>query len=143
MADQRVWRPDPAGPQSVGVFARVMGAPGDQNLVNFSINTGITLKAPLPGRDGDTVGLGYGFGKFSGRASGIDRDTATFSGPYPIRSNESFIELTYQAQIAPWWQVQPDFQYVFTPSGGILDPNGSGQRIGNEAVFGVRTNITF
>ena len=26
--DQMVWRPDPDGPQAVGIFARVMGAPG-------------------------------------------------------------------------------------------------------------------
>ena len=32
--------PDPTGPRSLGVFARVMGAPGDRNLVSFSANAG-------------------------------------------------------------------------------------------------------
>ena len=45
--------------------------------------------------------------------------------------------------VAPWWQVQPDFQYVFNPGGGILNPNQPTQRIGNEAIFGLRNTITF
>lgn len=31
VADQMIWRPDPDEPRSIGVFARVMGAPGDRN----------------------------------------------------------------------------------------------------------------
>jgi porin len=141
--DQMVWRPDPDGPRAVGVFARAMGAPADRNLVEFSINAGVTLKAPLPGRDDDSVGLGYGFTKISSRAVQFDQDTAAFAGAYPIRSSESFIELTYQAQIAPWLVLQPDAQYVFMPSGGIQNPLNPATRIGNEAVFGIRTNIIF
>ena len=40
-------------------------------------------------------------------------------------------------------QVQPDVQYVFKPGGGLANPNNPGQRIGNELVLGVRTNILF
>jgi porin len=47
VADQMLWRPDPQSPRAVGVFARVMGAPGDRNLIDFSLNAGVTLKAPL------------------------------------------------------------------------------------------------
>jgi len=39
--------------------------------------------------------------------------------------------------------LQPDFQYIFNPGGGILNPNNANERLGNEAVFGIRTNITF
>ena len=142
--DQMLWRPVADGPRAVGVFARLMGAPGDRNQANFSINTGLTLKAPLPGRDDDTFGIGYGLARISGSASQLDADQAAFDGgAYPIRSSESFIEVTYQAQLAPWLAVQPDFQYVFTPSGGVQDPLDPTRRIGNEAVFGIRTNVTF
>ena len=51
--------------------------------------------------------------------------------------------MTYQAQIAPWLAVQPDFQYVWTPGGGIQNPEKPAKRIGNEAILGVRTNIIF
>jgi len=90
------------------------------------------------------VGLGYGLGRISGSASGLDKDTARFSGSaIPVRSTESFIELTYQAQLAPWWIIQPDLQYVFTPGGGIENPLIPGQRIKNELILGLRTNVTF
>jgi porin len=104
----------------------------------------VILRAPLPGRDDDTVGIGFGIAKISGAAIGFDHDTALYSGsPYPIRSAESFIEVTYQYTVTPWLQIQPDFQYFFLPSGGVPNPNSPGNRIGNEAVFGVHTNIVF
>jgi len=145
VADQMVWRPDPDSPQSVGVFARLMGAPSDRNLVDFGVDAGVTLKAPFHGRDDDTVGLGYGLANVSGRASDLDRDSNFFSpaSPIPVRSKEQFIELTYQYQAAAWWQIQPDFQYVFNPGAGIANPNNAGQRVGDEAVIGIRTVITF
>ncbi len=142
--DQMLWRPAADGPRAVSVFARLMGAPSDRNLANFSINAGLTFKAPLPSRDNDSFGIGYGLARISGNASQLDANRAAFkAGPSPIRSSESFIEVTYQAQLAPWLVLQPDFQYVFTPNGGIQDPIDPSQRIGNEAVFGIRTNVTF
>ena len=52
-----IWRPDPDEPRSLGVFARVMGAPGDRNLVSVAANVGVVLKAPFAGRDNDSAGL--------------------------------------------------------------------------------------
>jgi porin len=143
VADQAIWRPDPSGPRTIGVFVRIMGAPGDRNLVSFSANAGITVKAPLPGRDDDTFGIGWGIAKIGGNAIQFDRDLNNFGTYIPVRSNENFIEVTYQFQAAGWWQIQPDFQYIFMPSGGIANPLNPSKRIGNEAILGVRTNIVF
>ena len=144
VADQMIWRASEDSPRSVSVFARLMGAPGDRNLINFSVNAGVTLKAPFEGRDDDTVGIGFGIAQVSGGAQGFDRSVAFFSGTInPVRTTETFIEVTYQFTVAPWWQVQPDFQYVFNPGGGILNPNQPTQRIGNEAIFGLRNTMTF
>jgi porin len=144
VADQTVWRPEEDSPRSVNVFARVMGAPGDRNLVNFSVNAGVTMKAPFEGRDDDTIGIGFGIARISGGARAFDRDVAFFAGPPAfVRTTETFIELTYQFSIAPWWQLQPDFQYVFNPAGGIANPNDPTRRIGNEAIFGLRSTVTF
>jgi porin len=144
VADQLVWRPSESSPRSVSVFARLMGAPGDRNLINFSVNAGITLKAPFQGRDDDTVGIGFGIARVSGGAAAFDRSVTFFSGfASPVRTTETFIEVTYQFTVAPWWQLQPDFQYVFNPGGGILNPNDPTQRVHNEAIFGLRNTITF
>jgi porin len=138
VADQVVWQAGGDDPRSVSVFARLMGAPGDRNLINFSVNAGITMKAPLPGRDDDTFGIGFGIAKVSPAAAGFDIDSGL-----PARGTETFIEITYQVQVTGWWQVQPDFQYVFNPGGGILNPNDPTQRVGNEAIFGLRSIVTF
>ena len=145
VADQMIWHPAADAPQSLGVFARAMGAPGDRNLIEFSINAGISLKAPLPGRDNDSFGVGYGVAKVGANARGLDQDAAAFSpGTFsPVRSSETFVEVTYQFQITPWWQLQPDIQYIVSPGGGIGNPAAPGTRIGDELVLGVRTNITF
>ncbi|NUX59492.1 carbohydrate porin [Paraburkholderia youngii] len=144
VADQMVWRPSADSPQSVGVFTRVMGAPGDRNLLDFNINGGVVLKAPFKGRDNDSVGLAVSYANVSSSASALDRDIATFQTPgYPVRSAETVIEAMYQYQVAPWWLLQGELQYIFHPGGGIPDPNNSGARIGNEAVAGLRTVVTF
>ena len=143
--DQMIYRPDAYEPRSISIFARIMGAPEDRNLISFSTNAGITLKAPFEGRDNDSVGVGFGVGKISNGAQGFDRDFA-FNNPgtfAPVRSVETFLEATYQYQIAAWWNLQPDVQYIFRPSGGIVNPNNPNELVHDEAVFGLRTTITF
>jgi len=146
VADQLVWEDKPGSQQGLGVFARAMAAPGDRNQLSFSINTGLVLKEPFQGRDNDSVGLGLGYARVGSGARALDRDAVQFSGVNtPVRSGETFVEATYQYQVNPWWQVQGDVQYVVNPGAGIVNPNNASgtQKIGNELVLGVRTNISF
>jgi porin len=143
VADQTLWQAKGGGP-SVNGFARIMGAPGDRNLVDLSFNGGLTLSDPLPGRDNDSAGIDFGIAHVSGRTAALNRATVFFSGTEtPIRGTETLIELTYQAQVTPWLQVQPDAQFILNPGGGILNPAYPGQRLQNEVVLGVRANLTF
>jgi porin len=133
--DQLVWRENPESAEGVGVFARAMGAPGTQNLIDFSCNAGLNWHAPFKHREYDVTGIAMGRANVSGRASSLDEDTVSFSGTAtPIRSSETFVELTYQYQLVQWWQLQPDLQYVFNPGAGI--------GLSNEWVIGLRTNVT-
>ncbi|KPH88234.1 porin [Komagataeibacter intermedius AF2] len=59
-----------------------------------------------------------------------------------MQGNENHLELTYQAQVTPWMVMQPDFQYVWHPSGGAPDWTGL-RRVGDEAIFGLHNSITF
>jgi porin len=119
--DQLVYRPAGAKDGGAGVFLRATGAPGDRNAVNVFVDGGVTYKGAL-GRPDDTIGLGVGWAGVSGGAG------------------ETVLELTYQSQLAPWWIVQPDFQYVFNPGGGIANPD---HRVGDAAILGLRTIVTF
>jgi porin len=146
VADQMIYRSSDDPSRNLNFFVRPMFTPlQDRNLINFSVNAGLTLHEPFEGRDSDTAGLGMGFTQVSQGAIGLDEDTANFNpGVFsPVRSNETFIEATYQYQVTPWWQIQPDFQYIFNPGGGIVDPDNPLRKIADEAVLGVRTTIQF
>ncbi len=144
LLDQGIWKPSPESVQLVSLFGRVLYAPANQNLVDLSINGGITIAAPLPGRDDDIVGLGVGYAHVSSRAAAYDRDVVALGNPgYPVRSSETFVEATYQAQVTPWLQMEPDIQYVMHPGGGLLNPNSPGHRIANEVVIGMWSSVTF
>lgn len=135
----------PLGDTGITGFARAMGAPGDRNLVDFYFDAGLVYNAPF-GRDGDQVGIGYGYARIGSAARGLDADQAVFGGSaYPIRSRETVLEITYQYAVdgLPWLQLQPDFQYITNPGGGIPNPAAPGQKIGNAAVFGLRSVIAF
>ncbi len=146
VADQMIWRNDKDPDQNINVFLRPMFTPlQDRNLVSFSVNGGLTVHEPLPNRDDDTFGLGFGVARVSNSATGLDLDTQALNqGVFStVRHTESFVETTYQYQATPWLQVQPDVQYVFNPGGGIINTSNPMQRVKNELVFGVRSNITF
>ncbi len=122
-----------------------MGTPEkDRNLIDFSMNAGIVIHSPFIYRTDDTFGIGIGFAHVSPQAAALDRDTSVFAvGYHPVRSGETFVELTYQYQVKPWLQLQPDLQYVFNPGAGLANPNDPTSRINNELVLGVRANILF
>ncbi len=138
VADQTVWQSAADSSRTLNIFARLMGAPETQNLIDFSFNGGVTLAAPLPGRDSDQAGIDFGLGKVSGRAAALDRDDGVTA-----QGTEELVELTYQAQVTPWLTLQPDIQYVINPDAGIQDQANPTHDLRNEFVAGARANVTF
>jgi porin len=146
VADQMIWRSKDDASRTLNVFVRPMFTPQqDRNLVSASINAGFALHAPLPGRDNDAFGVEMGTVWASSGASGFDRQMQVFQPSVytPIRSSETFLEATYQFQALPSWVIQPDVQYFINPGLGIANPDARTQRIKNEFVVGLRTNVNF
>jgi porin len=148
--DQMIWRKSDNPNRSVSVFARAMDTPQpDRNLVDFSLDGGVVYHDPVPNRPDDTVALGMGYAHVSSQAAGLDRDAAVLLAATDptlyrgVRSGETFVELTYQYQVHPWWQLQPDLQVVFNPAGGIANPDQPTARVKDEVVLGLRTNVLF
>jgi porin len=143
VADQMIWRPDPDKPRSIGVFTRLMGAPGDRNLVSFAANLGVVMKAPFEGRDNDSVGLAVTYIKVGNHVHDADLDARAFlNSPYGVRTQETTLEATYNYQVAPWWTMQADAQYTFNAGAG-QNPNDPAQPLRNTFVLGVRALLTF
>ena len=150
VADQMLWRQEDDPNRSVSVFARAMGSPqADRSFLTFSANLGVVYHDPLANRPDDTLAVGLGYAKVSPRVTAADLDAAAVaqsSDPTtysPARRDETYVEATYQYQLRPWWQIQPDFQYTFDPGGGVANPVDPQSRVKNEAVAGVRTNVLF
>ena len=138
VVDQVLWQSAVTQARRLSSFVRIMGAPDSRNQVGFGVNGGLTLTAPLPGRDADSVGLDVGLGHVSGRAAALDR---AFGGS--ARGTEWLLELTYQAQVTSRLVVQPDLQYVFNPGGGVADPVDPHRVLGNEFIAGLRAVVAF
>ena len=111
-----------AGPRRPALGRRVsrpMGAPGDRNLVDFSVNAGVTLKAPLPGRDNDTFGVGFGVVRLGAHARGFDKDISLFTGLYyPVRWSRSSWKSPTSISRRPGCSCSRTSRYYFTPGGG-------------------------
>jgi porin len=144
--DQLVWRAPDNKDQGLGVFLRVSGSPSDRNELDFYADSGLNYRGLLPGRGDDILGLGVAYARISDAASGFDRDLNFFTGSSrPVRDYEMALELTYRAQLAPWWILQPDLQVIFHPEGHVTDPIDPTHRrpIGDTVIVGVRTAVTF
>jgi len=146
VVDQMIWRVPDTRDNGLGVFLRLAGSPSDRNQVDFYADGGLNYKGLLPDRGDDVLGLGVAYARISDAASGLDRDVNFFNGTNrPVRDHEMALELTYRAQLTPWWTVQPDLQVIFHPGGHVPDPTDpTGTRaIRDAVVLGVRTGITF
>lgn len=141
VVDQMIWR---GNERSVNVFMRGGFTPNDRNVVSAYIDGGIGIKGLIEGRSDDKLTFGVAHAKISNSAVALDRDTLAFNGPpYPIRNGETLFEVSYVAQIAPYWSIQPDIQYIVRPSGGVPHPNNPNAVIGNAFIVGARTTINF
>ena len=133
IVDQLIWRlPDSKDPKGVGLFGRVMGAPTDQNLVDFYAEGGITFTGMVPHRTDDAIGIGFAYTGISDRVRGFDSD----SGLSVLHNHEALLEICYTAQLKPGWTLQPDFQYFWQPGGNVPGADDA-------VVLGARTTISF
>jgi porin len=131
--DQLIWRmPGSKEPQGVGVFARVIGAPADRNLVDFYFDGGITFTGMFRGRPGDALAIGFAYTGISDQVHAFDIDSLEPVG----RNYEALIEICYTFEIKPGWSLQPDFQYIFQPGGNVAG-------VKDATVVGARTSISF
>ena len=132
--------------QGLTLFTRIGGAPADINPVDFYVDGGAAYTGLFDGRDADVTGFAVGFSNVSSSLQGLDEDARMFSGMNtPVEDYEIVFEFVYSAQIAPWWLVQPDFQYIVHPGGNVADPNDpTGLSTEPDAVvLGIRSTFTF
>ncbi len=146
VADMMAWREAGSDDQGLNLFLRAGGTPADRNLIDFYVDGGAGYKGLFAGRDDDVLGLAVAYAGISGDASSLDEDARRFNAiASPVRDFEAVLELTYIAQLKPYWTLQPDLQYVIHPGGNVANPkDASGTReIEDAFVIGLRTTLKF
>ena len=141
LVDTRVWR---RGPRSIRAFLRATASPADRNPIDFYIDAGLSIAAPLRTRAGDIVGVGIALGRISPRLRSRVLEQAASSG---IRSDvprfEALVEASWQVQLHQNFFVQPNVQFVFHPAAAILSTDPSATFPTMAVVLGVRTSVRF
>ena len=127
VVDQQIYA---EGPRTITIFARPGGAPSNSNFVDYYVDGGFDFTGFVPGRDQDIAGLAVGRSHVSKDFS--NAEVAEGNAPFTA---ETYLEATYKVQLTPWWNIQPDFQYVITPSGEAGSHNAT--------IIGVRTYVLF
>jgi porin len=128
ITDQQLWNAPGAPSQGLRGFLRISGVPPDRNQVQFYCDGGLDYQGLIPGRTQDLLGLGVSY-------TNLSNDLRDAKGnPYP-NHYETIVELTYQAAVTSWLNIQPDAQY-------ILNPGGLGTQR-NALVLGLRFTMTF
>ena len=144
MADQLLLQTGETRAQSIGASVRVALTLGDRNAVDAQLNAALTWKGAIPGRDQDMAGLGVSLVQHGLGARGYDQDVRSYTNPIaPVRGLEAVFEATYAIQLAGWWQVQPDLQYIVRPGGGVASAYNPGTLLHNAFLAGVRSVVTF
>jgi carbohydrate-selective porin OprB len=90
--------------------------PGDRKIdesIGDSLVAGLVYRGPVPGRDRDSMGIGFA------RAELFRGGT----------NKESIFELYYRFEATPRLSIQPDLQYISTPSGILRDALAVGVRV--------------
>jgi porin len=122
--EQAVFQEDSSGldaAQGLAVFAayypRFRDAPVLSHAIGTSVAAGVVYTGLLTQRDQDVLGAGLSSAEL-------------FQGG---TNRESVVELFYKAQLTPRFSIQPDLQYIATPSGIYRD----------SLVVGVRVQLGF
>ena len=110
---------DPEDSQGLGIFAlylpRFGGGPvtaSPLETIEDSAAAGVVYRGLLPGRDNDVVGAGVAWARLN--LGGTNQETV--------------VETFYKAQVTPSVSLQPDLQYIASPSGIYRDSLAVGLR---------------
>lgn len=134
LAEQMLWREEESGPrawQGLTAFFKTTQviASEDENLTAANYTAGLWYEGPGE-RSRDVIGLGVSYTEFS-----EDVNDALKSVGADELDPEIVFELFYYWEIAPWWAIQPDLQYIVNPA---ANPNAD-----DAIVLNLSTRVSF
>jgi len=115
--------------QGLWAFLALTYAPPKMNTLEYFADAGLLYFGPIPQRPNDELGLFGLFGQFSSDLRESER-----ASHLPAMTHEAAIEANYMYIVTPSFNIQPDIQGVFRPSGTGL--------ISDTLVLAVQVGIT-
>jgi len=97
IADQAIWQ---SGNRKASLFIQAGYTPSEGSFIDLASAFGINITGLFGGRENDVAGMAVTAGRFSGGSG-----------------SETVIEITYRAQFSENIFIQPDLQYIISPSG--------------------------
>ncbi|MBL6082567.1 carbohydrate porin [Belnapia sp. T18] len=135
--DQQLWRPAGGDALSgISLFGRISVAPSDRSTIGFYFDGGMVFANLVPGRPHDRFGFSVIHARYSAGVRRFDQDLLRLDPDASTgrRTSETNLELTYLAEIAPGFDLQPIVTHIWNPS----------ERPGRNAlVVGLRTRILY
>jgi len=137
LADQMIWREGgPSSNRGLTLFATFTYADPSTALIQYSWEAGLVKQGTFAGRDNDSIGLALSQLLVSDSLVNAQyHANVTDPGSVDVQSYEMDIELNYRAQVAPWFALMPNLQYVVRPGGVSSTPNAF--------VLGLQAAVTF
>lgn len=120
--DRMMWTEDDDQEQGLGGFVQGAWCPSDRNQVDRHVGAGLIYRGLINGREADTLGAGFTLIMYGPEQRQLTGQAA-----------ENAVEAFYKARLSDWLAIQPDVQYITTPSGMQRDAFVVGVRF--EAIF--------
>lgn len=116
---QTVFAAGDGGP-AIDLFAAISWSDPSRNPVEWGFNAGVTARGVVPGRPRDSIGLMASPTLFTGDA-GISPLGTAYGLPGGTGGSEINVEAYWRIELTPWCAIQPDVQWIRTPSGTLED----------------------
>lgn len=135
-ADQMLHRTAPGSDRGLTAFAVLAYAGPDTALIQSYWQLGLVQLGTFAGREKDSIGLAVNQVRISSQLVGAQNLANALSpASVSVQSAETTVELNYRAQLAPWFSLMPNVQYVIQPNAVTTIPNA--------LVLGLQVKLTF
>jgi porin len=136
MGQQKIYREPNNAARGLTAFGGVVFGDSQTAEIQWFVEAGLVYQGTFPGRDDDTINLGFAYGHINGRLINAQKNANKEEPDSEVeQSAETVIELNYAAQIAPWFLLSPGMQVIINPGADNHTPTA--------LVLGLKTNLTF
>jgi porin len=137
LADQMIWREgEPSSNRGLTLFAGFTYADPSTAIIQYFWEAGLVKQGTFASRDNDSIAFAVSQLLVSNSlVNAQNQANITDPGSVDVQSYEMDLELNYRAQVAPWFTLMPNLQYVVRPGGVTSTPNAF--------VLGLQAAVTF